>query len=232
MGGVEVADPDECPGQPVIGLASLLGSSKALRVLCIGAHCDDIEIGCGATLLRLAGERPLDVTWLILCSTAGRALEARSSAASFLKKARSHKVNIETFRDGYLPAHWGQVKERIESLTALATSDLIFTHDLHDRHQDHRVISELTWNTFRDHVILEYEIPKYEGGLGQPNLYVPVSRAVAERKTRHVLHAYSTQRRKRWFSSETFLGLMRLRGVECNAPHGLAEAFYARKLVI
>lgn len=210
----------------------MLGSRKALRVLCIGAHCDDIEIGCGATLLRLAGERPLDVTWLILCSTTQRAAEARSSATLFLKKARTRTVKIETLRDGFLPAQWAEAKESIESLKSSKSPDLIFTHDLYDRHQDHRLVSELTWNTFRDHVILEYEIPKYEGALGQPSLYVPVSQAIAERKTQHLLHTYSTQRTKRWFSRETFFALMRLRGVECNAQHGLAEAFHARKLVV
>ena len=216
----------------MIGLPSVLGGRKALRVLCIGAHCDDIEIGCGATLLRLASERLLDVTWLVLCSTPPRAAEARSSASVFLKKARTRTVNIETFRDGYLPAQWAQAKECIESLKASGEPDLIFTHELHDRHQDHRVVSELTWNTFRDHVILEYEIPKYESALGQPNLYVPVSNVVAERKARHLLNAYATQKTKRWFSRETFFALMHLRGIECNAQHGLAEAFHARKLVI
>ncbi len=216
----------------MIGLPTVMAGKKALRVLCIGAHCDDIEIGCGATLLRLASERPLDVTWLILCSTPQRAAEARSSAAAFLKKARTRTVNIEALRDGYLPAQWAQAKERIESLKASTNPDLIFTHDLHDRHQDHRVVSELTWNTFRDHVILEYEIPKYESALGQPNLYVPVSNAVAERKARHLLSAYATQRTKRWFSRENFLALMRLRGVECNARQSLAEAFHAHKLVV
>lgn len=216
----------------MIGLPAVLAGKKALRVLCIGAHCDDIEIGCGATLLRLADERPLDVTWLILCSTPQRAAEARSSAAAFLKKARTRTVNIEAFRDGYLPAQWAEAKECIESSKVSTDPDLIFTHDLHDRHQDHRIVSELTWNTFRDHVILEYEIPKYESALGQPNLYVPVSNAVAERKARHLLNAYATQRTKRWFSRETFLALMHLRGIECNAQRGLAEAFHARKLVV
>ena len=160
------------------GLPFVLGSKKSLRVLCIGAHCDDIEIGCGATLLRLASERLLDA----------------------LKKA--------------------------------GAPDLIFTHDLHDRHQDHRMVSELTWNTFRDHIILEYEIPKYEAALGQPNVYVQLSRTVAERKAHHLLNSYATQRTKRWFSRDTFLALMQLRGVECNARDGFAEAFHARKLVI
>ena len=210
----------------------MLGSRKALRVLCIGAHCDDIEIGCGATLLRLTGERPVDITWLVLCSTAERAAEARASAALFLRRARNRTVTIAPFKDGYLPAQWAQAKEAIESLKAFAAPDLIFTHEWQDRHQDHRVVSELTWNTFRDHVILEYEIPKYDGGLGQPNCYVPVTRAVAERKTRYLQTSYSTQRTKRWFSRETFFALMHLRGIECNAEHGLAEAFHARKLVI
>lgn len=215
----------------MIGFGSLLRSKRSLRVLCIGAHCDDIEIGCGATLLRLASERRLHVTWVILCSTPERATEARTSAASLLKETRAHAVEIEAFRDGFLPAHWAQAKECFERLKA-SPPDLIFTHDLQDRHQDHRVIAELTWNTFRDHAILEYEIPKYDGGIGQPNLYVPISRAVAERKIRHLLQAYPTQKKKRWFSRETFLAMMRLRGIECNAPHGLAEAFHARKLVI
>lgn len=216
----------------MIELPSALKSRKALRVLCIGAHCDDIEIGCGATLLRLSDERPLDVTWLILCSTAQRAGEARASAALFMKKARTRTVTIGTFRDGYLPAQWAQAKDAIELLKTSASPDLIFTHDLHDRHQDHRVVSELTWNTFRDHIIFEYEIPKYEGGLAQPNLYVPVTRALAERKTRYLLSSYLTQRTKRWFSRETFHALMQLRGIECNARPGLAEAFHVRKLVI
>ena len=216
----------------MIGLPSVLGSSKTLRVLCIGAHCDDIEIGCGATLLRLASERPLDVTWLVLCSTPPRAAEARSSAVAFLKKARKRTVKIEAFRDGYLPAQWAQVKESFELLASAEDPDLIFTHDLHDRHQDHRVVSELTWNTFRDHVILEYEIPKYESALGLPNLYVPVSSPVAERKARYLLDAYVTQKAKHWFSRETFLSLMQLRGIECNARSGVAEAFHARKLVV
>ncbi|MGH6610352.1 MAG: PIG-L deacetylase family protein [Burkholderiaceae bacterium] len=188
----------------MIELPLMLGSRRALRVLCIGAHCDDIEIGCGATLLRLASERPLDVTWLILCSTAPRAAEARASAALFLKKARTRTVIIEALRDCYLPAQWAQAKEVIESLKTLAAPDLIFTHESSDRHQDHRVVSELTWNTFRDHVVLEYEIAKYEGGLGQPNLYVPVTRALAERKARYLMSSFASQKTKRWFTRDTF----------------------------
>jgi LmbE family N-acetylglucosaminyl deacetylase len=213
-------------------LGELLGRAKALQVLCIGAHCDDIEIGCGATLLRLAAERPIAVTWAVLCSTSERAEEAKASAARFLRSARRINLRIESLRDGYLPAQWATAKDIFEALKRLPRPDLIFTHERDDRHQDHRVVCELTWNTFRDHTILEYEIPKFDGGLGQPNLYVPVTRAIARRKAGHLLASYQSQSRKQWFSEETFLALMRLRGLECNASHGYAEAFHARKVVL
>ena len=213
-------------------LGDLLSRRKALQVLCLGAHCDDIEIGCGATLLRLANERPISVNWIVLCSTPHRADEARASAERFLRAARSSKVRIESLRDGYLPAQWATAKDIFETLKRLPRPDLIFTHERDDRHQDHRVVCELTWNTFRDHTILEYEIPKFDGGLGQPNLYVPVRRTVARKKAGHLVASYRSQSRKQWFSEETFLALMRLRGVECNAGHGYAEAFHARKVVL
>lgn len=216
----------------MIGLAPLLGRRKTLRVLCLGAHCDDVEIGCGATLLRLAADFRLDITWLILCSNPQRVAETRASAALFLKGAHAQQVRFESLRDGFLPAQWAEAKEIIESLKRLPAPDLIFTHDKADEHQDHRIVSELTWNTFRDHLILEYEIPKYDGGFGRPNLYVPVSKAQAERKAKYLLSEYTSQKRKRWFSRDTFFSLMRLRGVECNARDGFAEAFYARKLIV
>jgi LmbE family N-acetylglucosaminyl deacetylase len=216
----------------MLELIPSLGARKNLRVLCVGAHCDDIEIGCGATLLRLAATVRLDATWLTLCSTPQREAEVRASAALFLKAARTQQVLVYDFRDGFLPAQWAAAKEAFESLRRLPDPDLVLTHEPGDRHQDHRIVSELTWNTFRNHLILEYEIPKYDGGLGQPNLYVPVSRVLAERKARHLLAAYTSQKRKRWFSAETFLALMRIRGVECNARDGYAEAFHARKLVL
>lgn len=213
-------------------LSDLFSGSRPIEVLCIGAHCDDIEIGCGATLLRLAAERELNVTWLVLCSTPRRAAEVRASAARFLRGARGRTLLIESFRDGYLPSQWAEVKDRFERLKQTVRPDLIFTHEHGDHHQDHRVAGELTWNTFRDHMILEYEIAKYDGGLGQPNLFVPVTRAVAGRKSRHLTTAYASQAGRRWFTEETFLALMRLRGVECNAGDGYAEAFHARKLVV
>ena len=203
-----------------------------LTLLCLGSHSDDIEIGCGGTLLRLAAERPVDVTWVVLCSNAARAAETRRSAMRFLRRARSRELRIETLRDGYLPAQWSQAKDIVESLKQPRQPDLIFTHERNDRHQDHRLVCELTWNTFRDHTIFEYEIAKYDGGLGQPNLYVPIKPAVAERKIAHLLAAYGSQRARRWFSADTFMALMRLRGLECNAEGGLAEAFHLRKLTI
>ncbi|MDH3533130.1 MAG: PIG-L family deacetylase [Gammaproteobacteria bacterium] len=205
---------------------------RPLEVLCLGAHCDDIEIGSGAALMRLAAERPLNVTWTILCSDATRERETRRSAQLFLRQARNKRVLIESFRDGFLPAQWTDVKERIEALKQLARPDLIFTHERDDRHQDHRIVCELTWNTFRNHMILEYEIAKYDGGLNQPNLYIPVDAKLAERKWRHLARAYRTQAGKPWFTAELVRGMMAVRGVECRAPSGFAEAFHARKLAL
>lgn len=227
VGGVEARFPD----LTMRTLAELSSGAGVLEVLCIGAHCDDIEIGCGATLLRLATQRRLRVTWMVLCATPQRAAETEASAARFLRRSRA-TVLIERFPDGYLPAHWAAVKDRFETLKREVSPDLVFTHESSDRHQDHRVANELTWNTFRDHAILEYEIPKYDGGLGQPNFYVPVTRAVARRKVDYLQRAYASQRARRWFNAETFVALMRLRGVECNAPQGLAEAFHAPKVVL
>jgi LmbE family N-acetylglucosaminyl deacetylase len=201
-----------------------------LELLCIGAHCDDIEIGCGATLLRLAGERPVSVSWVILASTPLREAEARRSAAALLRGARRHSVRCAGLRDGFLPAQWAEAKAYLEALKRLPRPDLIFTHERGDLHQDHRLANELTWNTFRDHLILEFEIPKFDGGLSQPNLFVPASRRTMARKCRVLQRAYASQRGKAWFDEATFRGLMRLRGLECNAPEGYAEAFHARKL--
>jgi LmbE family N-acetylglucosaminyl deacetylase len=214
------------------GIGALLARRGTLKVLCLGAHCDDIEIGCGATLLRLCSERRLDVTWVVLSSTPRRAAETRASAVRFLRNARSVELRIESLRDGYLPAHWAQAKDIIESLKKLPRPDIIFTHERDDRHQDHRVVSDLTWNAFRDHTILEYEILKYDGGLGQPNLFVPVTPSMADRKIRNLRAAYASQKGKNWFAEDAFLALMRLRGIECNAALGLAEAFHVRKIVL
>jgi LmbE family N-acetylglucosaminyl deacetylase len=200
-------------------------------VLCIGAHCDDIEIGCGGTLLRLLEANPaLEVHYLVLCSDALRKREAQGAARRLLGDAAEKRVRVHTFRDGFLPWSGGEVKECFEALKRSLHPDLILTHTRGDLHQDHRLVSELTWNTFRDHLILEYEIPKYDGDLGAPNFFVPLSEAQVARKLEIVLDAFASQRTRRWFDAETFRALLRLRGVECNAVH--AEAFHARKLVL
>jgi len=202
-------------------------------VLCIGAHCDDIEIGCGGTVLRLLELNPgLEVHWIVLCSDALRRREALDAARRFLGDAGEKRVQVLSHRDGFLPYSGGEVKECFESLKRTVQPDLILTHFRGDLHQDHRLVSELTWNTFRNHLILEFEIPKYDGDLGAPNVFVPLSESQAARKIENVLGAFASQRARRWFREETFRALMRLRGMECNAPSSHAEAFYARKLVL
>ena len=214
----------------MLDLAFNLPRNRPLQVLAIGAHSDDIEIGCAGTLMRWAAERPIAVNWVVLAASGPRAAEARRSAKLVLRQARSHEVHLGGFRDGFLPAQWAEVKQFYESLKRLPAPDVIFTHEPRDLHQDHRIACELTWNTFRDHVILEYEIPKYDGGLGAPSTYVPVSRRLVDRKCKQLARAFVSQRGKPWFTDETFRGLMRVRGIECNAADGFAEAFYARKI--
>jgi LmbE family N-acetylglucosaminyl deacetylase len=205
----------------------------ALRsVLCLGAHGDDIEIGAGATILKLVAARPaLRVHWVVFSSTEERAAEARASAGDFLKGAASADVQVKTFSDGFFPAEGQAIKQYFEELKARVTPDLVLTHYRDDRHQDHRTISDLTWNTFRDHLVLEYEIPKYDGDLGQPNCFVPVDDEQRVFKVDAILRRYASQRPKEWFTAETFNALMRIRGVECRSRTGYAEAFHARKLV-
>lgn len=202
-------------------------------MLCIGAHCDDIEIGCGGTVMRWLSERAdWDVWWVVMTSTAEREREARAAADQFLHAAAKKTVIIKSFSDGFLPYSGADVKQCFEGLKAQVKPDVILTHCRHDLHQDHRLVSELTWNTFRDHLILEYEIPKYDGDLGVPNFFVPLDAALWQRKIRVLMDCYPTQCGKSWFSSETFSALMRLRGMESNSRSGYAEAFFARKAVI
>jgi LmbE family N-acetylglucosaminyl deacetylase len=205
----------------------------ALRsVLCLGAHCDDIEIGAGATILKLvAAQAALRVHWVVFSSTEERGAEARASAGDFLGGAASADVQMKTFTDGFFPAEGQAIKQCFEELKARVTPDLVLTHYRDDRHQDHRLISDLTWNTFRDHLVLEYEIPKYDGDLGQPNCFVPVDDQQRAFKVDAILRRYASQRSKEWFTAETFNALMRIRGVECRSRTGYAEAFHARKIV-
>jgi LmbE family N-acetylglucosaminyl deacetylase len=212
---------------------TLASANDPLVILCLGAHCDDIEIGCGATLLRLLAERPgSTVHWTVLASTPEREREARSSAEAFLADAPKSVVTINSFRESYFPYVAADIKDAFEGLKASVSPDLIFTHRRRDEHQDHRTVAELTWNTFRDHAIAEYEIPKYEGDLGHPNLYVPLSTEVAERKIDLLFEHFTSQLGRSWFRKETFRGMMAVRGVECNAKSGFAEAFHVRKIVI
>jgi len=215
----------------MLGLRLNRGPEAPLRVLCLGAHSDDIEIGCGGTILTLASADPNTAFhWVVFGAGGEREREARHAASLFLRGTCEHEVVVKGFRDGYFPYVGAEIKEYFEELKRRVSPDVIFTHHRGDRHQDHRVISELTWNTFRDHLILEYEIPKYDGDMGSPNCYVPLDAATCRRKAEHLLATFATQREKRWFSTDTFSGLMRLRGVEAGGPAGYAEAFYAHKL--
>jgi LmbE family N-acetylglucosaminyl deacetylase len=204
-----------------------------LSVLCLGAHSDDIEIGAGATLLSLAerGVR-LEVVWAVLSGAGEREIEAKASAAEFLAATESAQIDVRSFRESFFPEQGEAIKSWFEALKVQVNPDLIFTHRRDDAHQDHRHVSRLTWNTFRDHCILEYEIPKWDGDMGQPNMYVPVSASALQRKVDLLMSHFGSQRPKHWFDGETFMGLARLRGMECNAPERYAEAFFARKLIL
>ena len=205
----------------------------SLRVLCLGAHSDDIEIGCAGTLLRLtAEERPVETTWVVFSADGEREREAQESARAVLAQAKSADVAIHRFRDGFFPAHGERLKECFEELKRRVAPDVIFSHYRHDLHQDHRLVAELTWNTFRDHLILEYEIPKYDGDFGSPNVFVHLDEARCRRKIDLLLTHFASQRDRRWFSEDLFRAVLRIRGMESNAPDGYAEAFYCRKLVL
>jgi LmbE family N-acetylglucosaminyl deacetylase len=204
-----------------------------LKLLCIGAHSDDIEIGCGGLILSMVQRfKAIHVDWMVFSAPKGRDREARRSAGMFLKGAARSRVVLKQFRDGFFPFNGSRIKTTFEELKSEVVPDLVLTHYRDDRHQDHRLLSDLTWNTFRDHCILEYEIPKFDGDLGTPNCFVPLERAICNRKVNYLNAAFGSQRDKHWFSEETFMALMRLRGLECRAPDGYAEAFYARKLTV
>jgi len=213
---------------------SLFGAgTPRRRILALGAHPDDIEIGCGGTILRLLAERPeLEVAWAVFAATPGREAEARASAAAFLKGAKATSVTVRNYRDGFLPYSGAAVKDEFEALKREFSPEVVFTHYRDDRHQDHRLVSELTWNTWRDHVILEYEIPKYDGDFGSPNLFAPLPVDQIERKISLILEHFASQAQKSWFTADLFRAVARIRGMECSAPAGFAEAFYCRKLVM
>lgn len=204
--------------------------SRTGVVLCLGAHCDDVEIGCGGTLLELRRRFPaVRVLWHVFSGAGLRERETRAAAASLFGDGGCDVV-VHDFPNSYFPQHSGKIKDVFESVKAAVEPDLVFTHFLHDRHQDHRLVAELTWNTFRNHAILEYEIPKYEGDLGQPNVFVPLAPETVEKKVSTLLEAFPSQLSRSWFDEDLFRGHLRLRGVECNAPQRFAEAFHGRKL--
>jgi LmbE family N-acetylglucosaminyl deacetylase len=203
------------------------------RILCLGAHCDDIEIGCGGALLALQQRANITIDWVVMSGSPERRAETRNAMRAIVRPAARGELMFGEFSDGRFPAEYAGMKDFIEGVKAdLRRADVVLTHEQDDRHQDHRMVNELTWNTFRDHVVLEYEIPKWDGGLGQPNVYVPVSAAQAKAKVDALLSAHKSQLRRDWFSRETFMGLLRLRGMECRSPSGYAEAFHGRKLRI
>jgi LmbE family N-acetylglucosaminyl deacetylase len=216
--------------------STLLGLAKdagPLKVLLLGAHSDDIEIGCGGTVLELIRARPdVEIRWVVFSAAGVRAAEAREGARHFIGDRAGTSVELHEFRDGFFPVQLEAIKEQFEALARSFQPDVVFTHRREDRHQDHRVMSDLAWNTFRRAMILEYEIPKWDGDLGIPNLFVPLSAAVADEKVRLLMAAFASQRSKDWFDADTFRGLARLRGMECRAPSGFAEAFSARKISV
>jgi len=206
---------------------------RALRVLCVGAHSDDIEIGCGGTILRLLSEcDDAEVHWVVLGSNGERDGEAVASAERFLAGARKKDILVEHFKNSFFPYLGAEIKEFFEKLKMKIAPDIVFTHYRHDLHQDHRLVSELTWNTYRSHLILEYEILKYDGDLGTPNLFVHLDEAVCQRKIQTLMECFGTQRDKDWFTPDAFLSLLRIRGIESRAPGKYAEAFYCRKVVV
>ena len=204
--------------------------TSPLKILCLGAHADDIEIGCGGTILQLAKQYPNCVLhWVVFSADGIRSREAKQSAALFAGSATIRGPQIKRFKDGFMPYFGGEVKAAFEELKEVSPN-VVFTHTRQDAHQDHRLLAELTWNTFRDHLILEYEIPKYDGDMGQPSIFVPLDAATCKKKVDSIMEAFRSQHDKRWFQPETFYSLMRLRGMECNSSSGYAEAFYGRKL--
>ena len=204
-----------------------------LQILCLGCHSDDIEIGCGGAVLKLAAERQdAEFHWVVFSTKGVRAIGGGMRGEAVRRSVAHEEVILKEFRDGYMPFAGADIKDVFEELKREVSPDIIFTHNRQDAHQDHRLIAELTWNTFRDHLILEYEIPKYDGDMGRPGVFMPLSTDVCEKKVNLIVNTFKSQSDKHWFERETFMSLMRLRGMECNAPSGYAEAFYGRKLML
>jgi LmbE family N-acetylglucosaminyl deacetylase len=216
----------------MLSLSPHFEQDHILNILCLGAHSDDIEIGCGGTLLRLAEDyKNIKVNWIVFGSTGLRSEEALNSAEGLLANVKDKKIVIKGFRDGFFPFVGAEIKEYFEELKKEVNPDIIFTHYRQDFHQDHRLLSELTLNTFRNHFILEYEIPKYDGDLGSPNFFIHLDHTICQTKIQHLFDHFKTQTGRHWFTEDTFWGLLRLRGVESASPSKYAEAFYCRKIL-
>jgi LmbE family N-acetylglucosaminyl deacetylase len=216
-------------------LTCSLGTSPAqpLKILCLGAHADDIEIGCGGTILKLLAAHPAsEVRWVVFSGSTRRAEEARAGAAQFLRDRPNCSIVVQNFRDGFFPYEGIAIKEYFESLKSADAPDIIFTHYRHDRHQDHRTISDLTWNTFRNHLIWEYEIPKFDGDFGSPNLFVALDDDLVEQKCKSVMNVFVSQQQKHWLTEELLRSVLRIRGMEAGGDTRYAEAFYTRKVVL
>jgi|SRR5580704_12413051 LmbE family N-acetylglucosaminyl deacetylase len=208
-----------------------LGSAR--RILCLGAHSDDIEIGVGGTLLKLVEKRSdLEIWWIVFSAPGYREVEAQQSANDFLSGVTNREIRVGAFRESYFPSEWPAIKDWVEEIKAKFNPEIVFTHYRDDRHQDHRVLSDLAWNTFRNQLILEYEILKYDGDLGRPNVFIPLSEEQCARKIELLLKHFKTQSTKHWFTSDSFAAMHRIRGIECASKSGRAEAFYCRKLVV
>lgn len=217
----------------MLGLTFDTDSDTGLQILCLGAHSDDIEIGCGGTIMNLIEEYARsEIHWIVFGSKGERTEEAHQSANAFLAKAVKKNIIVKEFRDSFFPYFGAQIKEFFEEIKQQVEPDIIFTHYRHDLHQDHRLLSELTWNTFRDHLILEYEVPKYDGDIGIPNFFVHLDEETCRRKIEYVLTYFKSQQNRDWFTWDTFSSLMRLRGMESRSVDKYAEAFYCRKIVV
>ena len=215
------------------GLSFVHKKGEPLKALFLGAHSDDIELGCGGTILNLLEQgQELEVWWVVFAASPARRLEAEISAEMFLRGAVKKEIVVRDFKESFFPYIGSEIKACFEELKRTISPDIVFTHFRDDLHQDHRLISELTWNTFRDHLILEYEIIKYDGGLGSPNVFVHLSEEVCARKMKYLMESFQSQRSHQWFTEETFRAILRLRGVEANAPEKYAEAYYCRKIVL
>jgi LmbE family N-acetylglucosaminyl deacetylase len=216
----------------MIKIEFAIREDRPLRILCIGAHSDDIEIGCGGTMLRLLAENRAEVYWVVLSANGKRNKEALASANSFLADAKDKKIIIKNFRESFFPYIGTEIKDFFENLKRELFPDVILSHYRYDLHQDHRLASELTWNTFRDHLILEYEVVKYDGDLGTPNFFVSLRREICRLKVDILLECFASQAKREWFTRDAFFSMLRIRGVESKAPHKYAEGFYCRKLVV